>query len=398
MDSNAPETLVLSACEIIAWNLKRARRSHGWTQDEAAKQLEPYLGYRLTRAAFSQAERCMFGKLRRFDADEIVAFSRALDVPIASLFVPPPQPFLGKQVMVNGKSGNPKARITSPPLSRQQMLLLAQRSRDAPNKPVRRGRPAYTPPALEQVEAAAERARDMAEIATFLKVHPATFYRKKRDSPEFNRAVERGREKRAGAAAIARYETDASVSRRKLDKKSTMLFYLKTYPFWRYGNKFQAAPNPDTPAGRDSRAEDLKLIQAMTAEERQRMEAICESARQRLIAPQVMATSDAAGLGEEMERRETPVAGGSDITSPNHRPIAPHSVQESHGGNSAVRGTPFLPSQDKRRGDPASRDDYWRCSKCHRHVTPEQGPIRWGGVIVEHQDCPYLGVPGPRSA
>ena len=276
MKGNLPRTLVLSACQIVAWNLRRARRSRGWTQDQAAKQLEPYLGYRLSRAAFSQAERCVFGKLRRFDANEIVAFSRALGVPIASLFVPPPQPFLGKQVMVNGKSGNPQARITAPPLSRRQMVMLAQHSPDAPTKSVRRGRPAYNPPPPAEVEATAERARDMVEIARFLNVHPATFYRKKRDCPEFNRAVERGREKRARAAAIARYEIETPDTRRKLDKKSTMLFYLKTYPFWRYGNKSKAAPNPDSSGGSDSRAEDLKLIQAMTAEERQQMEAICE--------------------------------------------------------------------------------------------------------------------------
>ena len=228
MKSDAAGTLLLSPCQIVAWNLKRARRARGWTQDEAAKQLEPYLGYRLSRAAFSQAEHCVFGKLRRFDADEIVAFSRALDVPIASLLVPPPQPFLGQRVVVNGKSGNPKARITSPPLSRQQMLTLAQRSPDAPSKPVRRGRPAYNPPPLEEVEAAAEQASDMAEIARFLNIHPATFYRKKRDCLEFYRAVERGRKKHAskrvrhrGTAPLVTATTEAVGVDAKMERLKT---------------------------------------------------------------------------------------------------------------------------------------------------------------------------------
>ncbi len=82
MESKAFGTSVLSPCQIIAWNLERIRRSRGFTQQQAAKRLEPYLGYRLSRPAFSQAER-LSGKLRRFDADEIVALARAFEVPIA---------------------------------------------------------------------------------------------------------------------------------------------------------------------------------------------------------------------------------------------------------------------------------------------------------------------------
>jgi hypothetical protein len=132
MKAKTLSAAVLSPCQIVAWNLEGARRLRGWTQDQAAKKLEPYLGYRLSRAAFSQAERSLYGKLRRFDADEIVAFARAFELPLAYFFCPPQPHFRGKMVGVNGKSGNPKARITSPPLTRQQMLTLSEGLPDAP--------------------------------------------------------------------------------------------------------------------------------------------------------------------------------------------------------------------------------------------------------------------------
>jgi transcriptional regulator with XRE-family HTH domain len=116
----------LSVCQIIGLNLRRIRRSRGLTQEAAARQLEPYLGYRLTRAAFSQAEHCKSGKLRRFDADEIVAFARAFEVPIAEFFVPPESPSPGKPLTINGKPGNPRARVTAPPLTGPQLLRLVQ--------------------------------------------------------------------------------------------------------------------------------------------------------------------------------------------------------------------------------------------------------------------------------
>ena len=120
-------TLVLSPCQIVAWNLERLRRARGWSQDQAAKELAPYLGYRLSRAAFSQAERSLDGgKIRRFDADEIVAFSRVFEVPVGCFFGPPAPHMRGKSVAVNGKPGSSEARVTSPPLSRDHMLTLAE--------------------------------------------------------------------------------------------------------------------------------------------------------------------------------------------------------------------------------------------------------------------------------
>lgn len=121
-----PRQIVMSPCQIVAWNLERARRLKGWTQKEAADQLSPYLGVKWSKATFSMAERSIAGnRIKRFDADEITAFGRAFSVPI-SFFLGPPEPhYRGKAVVVNGKPGDPKARVRSKPLQRSEMLALA---------------------------------------------------------------------------------------------------------------------------------------------------------------------------------------------------------------------------------------------------------------------------------
>ncbi len=79
----------VTANQIIAANLLRARKLRGWTQDQAAEKLAPFLGVTWSRATFSAAERTAAGKrLRQFDADEIAAFALAFDLPIAWWFLP----------------------------------------------------------------------------------------------------------------------------------------------------------------------------------------------------------------------------------------------------------------------------------------------------------------------
>lgn len=81
----------LSANQVIAYNLARARELRGLTQDEAAEALAPFLGARWSKASFSQAERSVGGKvIRKFDADEVVAFARAFDLPVTWFYLPPP--------------------------------------------------------------------------------------------------------------------------------------------------------------------------------------------------------------------------------------------------------------------------------------------------------------------
>lgn len=77
--------------EIVAYNFRRARDLRGWTQEEAAIRLEPFLGQRLRQAAISAIEGAFGGERRReFDAQEILAFACGFDVPLLWFFLPPP--------------------------------------------------------------------------------------------------------------------------------------------------------------------------------------------------------------------------------------------------------------------------------------------------------------------
>lgn len=76
--------------QVVAWNLQFARAIRGWKQEEAAERLEPYLGKRWSKATYSAAERSIAGKrIREFNANDIVAFARAFELPIAWFFMPP---------------------------------------------------------------------------------------------------------------------------------------------------------------------------------------------------------------------------------------------------------------------------------------------------------------------
>jgi transcriptional regulator with XRE-family HTH domain len=86
-----PYYLGLTPNQVVAFNLALARQRKGWTQEEAAQALEPYLGKRWSKASVSQAERSIAGRfVRNFDADELVAFARAFEVPVTWFFMPPP--------------------------------------------------------------------------------------------------------------------------------------------------------------------------------------------------------------------------------------------------------------------------------------------------------------------
>ena len=81
----------LSPNQVVAYNLARARELKGWTQDQTAEALEPYLGVLWSKASLSQAERSVAGRVvRNFSADEIVAFARAFELPVTWFFMPPP--------------------------------------------------------------------------------------------------------------------------------------------------------------------------------------------------------------------------------------------------------------------------------------------------------------------
>lgn len=77
--------------QVVAYNVRAARELRGWTQDDFADRLEPYLGQRLTQASVSAIERAWDGDRRReFDAHELLTFALVFDLPIIWFLLPPP--------------------------------------------------------------------------------------------------------------------------------------------------------------------------------------------------------------------------------------------------------------------------------------------------------------------
>src|SRR5919199_2402652 len=85
-----PSPKLWTANQIVAFNVVKARLLRGWTQEEAAEALAPYLGTRLSTASFSAIERSVdVGRAREFSANELLAFARGFRVPLMWFFTPP---------------------------------------------------------------------------------------------------------------------------------------------------------------------------------------------------------------------------------------------------------------------------------------------------------------------
>ena len=78
--------------QIVALNVAKARALRGWTQEQVAEELAPFLGTKLSGASFSALERSAWkvDRVKQFSADELLALSRAFDLPIGYFFTPPP--------------------------------------------------------------------------------------------------------------------------------------------------------------------------------------------------------------------------------------------------------------------------------------------------------------------
>lgn len=86
---------VMTPNQIVAYNVAKARALRGWTQEQAAEALAPFLGSKLSGASFSALERSAWkvDRIKQFTADELLALSRGFDLPIGFFFVPPPPSF-----------------------------------------------------------------------------------------------------------------------------------------------------------------------------------------------------------------------------------------------------------------------------------------------------------------
>lgn len=77
--------------QVVAYNVRMARELRGWTQEELADRLEPYLGQRLTQASVSAMERAWDGDRRReFDAHELLILAMVFNLPMIWFLLPPP--------------------------------------------------------------------------------------------------------------------------------------------------------------------------------------------------------------------------------------------------------------------------------------------------------------------
>jgi transcriptional regulator with XRE-family HTH domain len=86
-----PAPKVLDANQVVAYNFRAARELRGWTQEETAHRLAPYIGQVLPKASISGIERSLDGERKRFfDAQELVAFSLTFDLPVMWFLLPPP--------------------------------------------------------------------------------------------------------------------------------------------------------------------------------------------------------------------------------------------------------------------------------------------------------------------
>ncbi len=94
--------------QVVAYNLRQARQLRGWTQIQAAEQLEPYLGERWSAAVFSAAERSFEStRVREFTASQVIAFALGFELPTAWFYLPPsmdtPITGRGSQHVISGE-------------------------------------------------------------------------------------------------------------------------------------------------------------------------------------------------------------------------------------------------------------------------------------------------------
>lgn len=131
----------MSPNQVVAYNVAKARALRRWTQEQAADALEPYLGTRLSVASFSALERTAWrlDRLKEFDADELLAFSRAFDLPIGFFFTPPsPDLDIGLHAADAGVNGLDPIVLLDAVLGRPENLpvweqeLLAYAASEAP--------------------------------------------------------------------------------------------------------------------------------------------------------------------------------------------------------------------------------------------------------------------------
>jgi hypothetical protein len=89
LDDDLPHRVV-TMNQIVAYNIAYFRKANALTQEELGKRLEEITGKKWSKATMSAVERSWDGsRVRSFDADDLLAFSRALECPVSGLLLPP---------------------------------------------------------------------------------------------------------------------------------------------------------------------------------------------------------------------------------------------------------------------------------------------------------------------
>ena len=145
--------------QIVAYNVAKARTIRGWTQEQAAEALAPYLGAKLSGASFSALERSAWNisRIKVFSADELLALSRGFDLPIGFFFTPPPPAFdAGLHAPDAGAKGLDPIVLLDAVLGTPDNLgyweaeLLAYSASHAPMPKSKREKPSVSPKDLAQ--------------------------------------------------------------------------------------------------------------------------------------------------------------------------------------------------------------------------------------------------------
>jgi transcriptional regulator with XRE-family HTH domain len=129
---------VVSVRQVVAYNMVRARRERGMTQDELGASLTKLTGRPWSRATVSAAETGWDGagkRVRHFDVNELAALALALRVPVSWFFTPPPDgptgrngdvrdPWITPTTQGNDSSGRQRDKTLSL-ISSEQLARLA---------------------------------------------------------------------------------------------------------------------------------------------------------------------------------------------------------------------------------------------------------------------------------
>lgn len=96
----------MSAAQNVSRNVRRLRRSKGWTQGEAAERMSALMGSCVSEPSWSAGERAaVSGRTKSWTANEIAALAELFGVAIGELFLAPEE-------VCPACGGNPPAGFT----------------------------------------------------------------------------------------------------------------------------------------------------------------------------------------------------------------------------------------------------------------------------------------------